>query len=81
MKVTYDESAIDTSTKRMEENKSDGIAMGTSTVSNDNDDIEQKRKCKPYWKHPNENLSEEKKKRMVAECIAVMCRIIMNNHV
>ena len=62
MKVTYDESAIDTSTKRMEENKSDGIAVGTSTIGNSNDDIEMKRKRKPYWKHPNEKFLKQKRK-------------------
>ena len=72
---------ISSNRKRTCENNT-AIVNSKSRDENDNSSKNKmKRNRKSYWKHVTHEYSNVEKRRMVAECLSILCKIIMSHHV
>ena len=60
------------------ENQTDGTKSSNENRKNKNKDESKK---KSYWKRNERTLSKKEIRMLVAEALAILCKIIMNNHI
>ena len=61
--------------EKEDNNKSGEVKTSEKKDHNDNN------RCKSYWKKVEKNLTNKEKRVFVAETLAILTKVIMNNHV